>query len=224
MNRFLWLALFLTLHFTGCSFPKSSEERGRDVVSSVSQCSRLYTVQYNVRKVLTHQDFSTIEGNIFFEKITIPIPGERKIAMPMDATVKAYIDFNDFTEKNISVVDDKITITLPNPKIEMTSSKIDYANEKQYLAWNRFKFTEEEKEALWQIGRAKVLSDMKNTDFIERSQLGAYNALVPLVMAAGFKRENIVIRFDQEITDGRHDDQTILRLLNDTKGNNIEIN
>lgn len=224
MNRFLWLALLLTLHFTGCSFPKSSEERGRDVVSSVSQCSRLYTVQYNVRKVLTHQDFSTIEGNIFFEKITIPIPGERKIAMPMDATVKAYIDFNDFTEKNISVVDDKITITLPNPKIEMTSSKIDYANEKQYLAWNRFKFTEEEKEALWRIGRAKVLSDMKDTDFIERSQLGAYNALVPLVMAAGFKRENIVIRFDQEITDGRHDDQTILRLLNDTKGNNIEIN
>lgn len=224
MNRFFLLPFVFFLLLVGCSFPKSSEEKGKNVVLSVSKCSRLYTVQYNVHKVLTHQDFSSIEGNIFFEKITIPIPGERKIAMPMDATVKAYIDFNGFSEENISVVDDKITIILPNPKIEMTSSKVDYANEKQFLSWNRSKFSEEEKETLWQIGRAKVLADIKNTDFIERSQLGAYNALLPLVVAAGFKRENIVIRFDKKIVEGGPDDQMILHLLSDTNDNRVEIN
>ena len=123
------------------------------MVASVSKCARLYTVQYNVRKVLTHQDFSEVELKLFWEKISIPIPGERKIILPMDATVKAYIDFADFSSKDVSVVGDKITITLPSPKIEMTSSKIDYENEKQFLSWNRFKFSEPERESLLMKGR-----------------------------------------------------------------------
>ena len=171
------------------------------MVASVSKCARLYTVQYNVRKVLTHQDFSEVELKLFWEKISIPIPGERKIILPMDATVKAYIDFADFSSKDVSVVGDKITITLPSPKIEMTSSKIDYENEKQFLSWNRFKFSEPERESLLRKGREKVLDDMKGTDILERSQVGAYNALLPLVMAAGFDRENITIRFSDDVSE-----------------------
>ena len=213
MKRYGWIAILLALLMEGCFFSKSSEEMGKDVVLSVSNCSRLYTVQYNVHKVLTHQDFSKIEGSVFFEKISIPIPGERKIVLPMDATIKAYIDFSDFSEENVSVMGDKITITLPTPKIEMTSSKIDYANEKQFLSWNRSSFSEQEKESLLKIGRAKVLEGMKDTDIIDRSQLGAYNALLPLVTAAGFKRENVVIRFSDEVTGKKHDGKLIREMV-----------
>lgn len=215
MKKYSFLAILLALLVSACVKPKTPEEKGADVVLSVSKCSRLYTVQYNVHKVLTHQDFSSIEGNIFFEKISIPIPGERKIAMPMDATVKAYVDFADFTADNVLIEGDKITITLPDPKIEMTSSKVDYANEKQFLSWNRSKFSEEEKEALLKIGRAKVLSGMKNTDVIERSRLGAYNALLPLVVAAGFSREHVTVRFSQELEGKKLDDATLKNLLED---------
>jgi hypothetical protein len=200
MKRYVWIAFVLAFSFSGCFLEKSPEERGADVVASVSKCARLYTVQYNVRKVLTHQDFSEVELKLFWEKISIPIPGERKIILPMDATVKAYIDFADFSSKDVSVVGDKITITLPSPKIEMTSSKIDYENEKQFLSWNRFKFSEPERESLLKKGREKVLDDMKGTDILERSQVGAYNALLPLVMAAGFDRENITIRFSDDVS------------------------
>lgn len=200
MKRYVWIAFVLAFSFSGCFLVKSPEERGADVVASVSKCARLYTVQYNVRKVLTHQDFSEVELKLFWEKISIPIPGERKIILPMDATVKAYIDFSDFSSKDVSVVGDKITITLPSPKIEMTSSKIDYENEKQFLSWNRFKFSEPERESLLKKGREKVLDDMKGTDILERSQVGAYNALLPLVMAAGFDRENITIRFSDDVS------------------------
>lgn len=205
----------LALLLEGCSLAKSPEEMGKDVVLSVSKCSRLYTVQYNVHKVLTHQDFSKIEGSFFLEKISIPIPGERKVVLPMDATIKAYIDFSDFSENNVSIVGDKITITLPTPKIEMTSSKIDYANEKQFLSWNRSKFSEEEKESLLKAGWAKVLEDMKDTDIIDRSQVGAYNALLPLVTAAGFKRENVVIRFSDEVLGKKHDGLMIREMIGD---------
>ena len=213
MKRYGWLAIVLALVSTGCFFSKSPEEKRRDVVLSVSKCARLYTVQYNVHKVLTYQDFSSLEVGLLFEKITIPIPGERKIVLPMDATFKAYVDFTGFSEENVSVEGDRITITLPAPQLEMTSSKIDYEGERQFLSWNRFSFTEEERESLLAKGREKMLAEMKGTDIVERSQLGAYNALVPLVEAAGFRRENIVIRFDQELLDKSHDEQFLLRLV-----------
>lgn len=215
MKRYGWLAIMLALLMEGCFFSKTPEEMGRDVVLSVSNCSRLYTVQYNVHKVLTHQDFSKIEGSFFFEKISIPIPGERKVVLPMDATVKAYIDFADFSEENVSIVGDKISITLPTPRIEMTSSRIDYENEKQFLSWNRSRFSEEEKESLLKAGRAKVLEDMKGTDIIERSQLCAYNALLPLVTAAGFRRENVIIRFSEDVLGKKHDGVLIREMVGD---------
>ncbi len=213
MKRYGWLAIVLAFLTTGCSLSKSPEEKGREVVHSISKSARLYTVQYNVHKVLTYQDFSSLEVGLLFEKITIPIPGERKIVLPMDATFKAYVDFTGFSEENVSVEGDRITITLPAPQLEMTSSKIDYEGERQFLSWNRFSFTEEERESLLAKGREKMLAEMKGTDIVERSQLGAYNALVPLVEAAGFRRENIVIRFDQELLDKSHDEQFLLRLV-----------
>ena len=213
MKRYGWLAILLAFLMTGCFLSKSPEEKGKEVVHSISRSARLYTVQYNVHKVLTYQDFSSLETSFLFEKITIPIPGERKIVLPMDAVLKAYIDFSSFSDENVSVVGDHITITLPAPKIEMTSAKVDYTGEKQFLSWNRFSFTEDERESLLRKGREKVLADMKGSDIIERSQLGAYNALVPLVEAAGFRRENIVIRFDQELLDKSHNEQFLLKMI-----------
>ncbi len=104
MKRYGWLAILLAFLMTGCFLSKSSEEKGGEVVHSISKCARLYTVQYNVHKVLTYQDFSSLETSFLFEKITIPIPGERKIVLPMDAVLKAYIDFSSFSDENVSVV------------------------------------------------------------------------------------------------------------------------
>ena len=41
----------------------------------------------------------------------------RKVAIPMDATLKAYVDFSGFSAKNVNRQGDKIEIILPDPKV-----------------------------------------------------------------------------------------------------------
>jgi len=205
--------LLLSL-FSGCSGKeKTKEEKCEDIVMSVSKSAKLYTVQYNVHKIVTYEDMTKLESSLFFEKISIPIPGDRKIALPIDATIKAYVDFGNFSKENILIEGEKITITLPDPQMELTSSKIDHKNEKEFLSWNRTRFKEKEKDEFLRQGISSILSGMKDTDIIERSRLSAYNALLPLFAAAGFSSENITMCFNEEIENSQHEERTIFNMF-----------
>ena len=67
----------------------------------IQKTSRLYTTEYHIHKIVTHDDVVRLKGNLLKQDFDIPLPlGERKVAIPMDATLKAYIDFSEFSEKN----------------------------------------------------------------------------------------------------------------------------
>lgn len=203
----------ITVSCGGESTPQEEEKGIGVLIPRITNCARLYIVQYNVRKILTYESLNAIEGSIFSEKISIPIFGDRKILIPIDATVKGYIDFSEFTEENVKVEGDKIEVTLPMPKIEMTSSKLDYENEKKYVSWNRSDFTEEEKEALIKQGRASILSSLAESDIIEKSKTCAFNALLPIFQSAGYDVTNITLNFPDEIEKNPKTEQTIQKLM-----------
>ena len=95
------------------------------MVMQIQQCSKLYTTEIKVHKIVTHDDVVRLKGNLMNMPFNIPLPlGDRKIAIPMDATLKAYIDFSEFDEKSIERDGDKITVLLPDPQVVLTSSKI----------------------------------------------------------------------------------------------------
>lgn len=169
-----------------------AEDKRSLVLSALENTPRLYVVQYNVHKILTYEDLSTLDGQLLGEKFSIPIVGDRKIALPVDATIKGYIEFNGST---VDEVDDKIIVTLPEPRLEMTSSIVDYDREKQYLSWNRFSFSEEEKESLLKTGKKKILQSLNRRDVMDRSRKSAFNALLPILEGCGYAPENVVIRF-----------------------------
>lgn len=169
-----------------------AEDKRSLALSALENTPRLYVVQYNVHKILTYEDLSTLDGQLLGEKFSIPIVGDRKIALPVDATIKGYIEFNGSTEDE---VDDKIIVTLPEPRLEMTSSIVDYDREKQYLSWNRFSFSEEEKESLLKTGKKKILQSLNRRDVMDRSRKSAFNALLPILEGCGYAPENVVIRF-----------------------------
>lgn len=73
------------------------------MVMQIQKCNRLYTTEIHVHKIVTHDDQLKLKGSIFKKDFNINVPGSnRKVAIPMDATLKAYIDFNDFGAQNIS--------------------------------------------------------------------------------------------------------------------------
>ena len=167
-----------------------------NLVMQVQQCSRLYTAEYHIHKIVTHDDVVRLKGNFMRKDFDIPLPlGERKVAIPMDATLKAYIDFSGFSEKNVERDGDHITIVLPDPKVMLTSSKINQEEVKTYVGLTRSHFTDRELSAYEQQGRQAIIDRAADMGIVETAQENAARVLVPMLVQMGYREQNITIAF-----------------------------
>lgn len=187
--------------FTSCS-QKKTEEQAEAIdtipvmVMQIQKCNRLYTAEVHVHKIVTHDDQLKLKGSFLKKDFNINVPGSnRKVAIPMDATLKAYIDFQDFSNQNVNRKGEKIEILLPDPKVMLTSSKIDHEGVKQYVSLTRSNFNDAELAQFEQQGREGIIKDIPNMDIIETARQSAANTLIPMLMDMGFKEESIKITF-----------------------------
>ena len=207
MKRIIILIMTLTpLLMAGCKSENgdSAQVIVTDTIPSlviqIQKCARLYTTEYHIHKIVTHNDILKLKGNILRKDIDIKLPlGERKIAFPMDATLKAYIDFSDFSESNIERNGDKITILLPDPKVVMTSSKINRDEVKEYVGLTRSYFTDKELSSYEQQGRQSILNSVSQLGIKQTAQENAARVLVPMVTEMGYKEENVTIAFRKSL-------------------------
>ena len=170
------------------------------LIMQVKKCSRLYTTEYQVHKIVTHSDILQVQGTLFDRKFDLPLPlGDRKVAIPMDATLKGYIDFSDFSAENVRREGDHITITLPDPKVMLTATKIDQENMRQYVSLWRSNFSDAELSSYEQQGREAIIDAIPSLGIIETAREGAAKVLVPLIVQLGFDERNIVIAFDDDV-------------------------
>lgn len=169
------------------------------LVTQVQKCAKLYTAEYRVHKIITHDDVLRLKGSVLQRDFNIKVPlGDRKIAIPMDAKLKAYIDFSQFSEKNIERQGDNITILLPDPKVTMTSSKIDQKNVRQYVALTRANFSDAELANYQQQGRAAIIADIPRLGILETAQANAAKVLVPMLKEMGYEEKNITVAFRKQ--------------------------
>ena len=203
MKRIIIFIMTLTsLLMTGCKSENGDTaqvivtDTVPSLVIQIQKCARLYTTEYHIHKIVTHNDILKLKGNILRKDIDIKLPlGERKIAFPMDATLKAYIDFSDFSESNIERNGDKITILLPDPKVVMTSSKINRNEVKEYVGLTRSYFTDKELSSYEQQGRQAILNSVSQLGIKQTAQENAARVLVPMLTEMGYKEENVTIAF-----------------------------
>jgi len=142
---FIAIVSFSCSNNTGSEAPSKSIDTIPALIMQVKQTSRLYTAEYNIRKIVTHDDVIRLKGTLFNKDFDMPVPiGDRKIAIPMNAKLKAYIDFSEFSEKNIERNGNKITIILPDPRVTLTGSKIDQKNIKEFVSLTRSYFSDAE--------------------------------------------------------------------------------
>lgn len=207
MRKILFLiSASIFIAFSSCS-QKKTESKTEVIdtipimVMQIQKCNRLYTAEAHIHKIVTHDDQIKLTGSFLKKSFNIEVPGSnRKVAIPMDATLKAYIDFKDFSNKNINKKGKKIEIVLPDPKVILTSSKIDHEGIKQFVSFTRSNFNDAELTQYEQQGRESIIRDIPNLDVIETARQSAANILIPMLIDMGFKENDIKITFRKKFT------------------------
>ena len=208
MKHFALLLSIFSLLTVACTDKKSTEEPVAKVidtipmlVTQVQQCSRLYTTEYHIHKIITHDDKTKLSGSFMKQNFSVTLPlGDRRIAIPMDATLKAYIDLSGFSDKNIQRQGKELLITLPDPKIVLTSTKINHKEVKEYVALTRHNFTDAELTSYEAQGRKQIIASIPQMGIIEQAQESAARQLVPIFTAMGYKESDITVSFRKKFT------------------------
>ena len=191
------------------------------MVMQIQKCSKLYTAEYKVHKIITHDDKMKLNGSFMKKDFSINLPlGSRKIAIPMGATLKAYIDFADFNEDNVKRQGDKIEIILPDPHVTLTSTRINHDEIKQYVALTRSRFSDEELSSYERQGREAIIKDIPSMGMMDMARESAARTLIPMIEQMGFEESNITISFRKHYT--LNDIKSLLDKTTIEHGNNAE--
>lgn len=200
----MFLTLLLAVALGGCGKQSKSDPwRGVDtlplLITQIQQCSRLYTTEYKVHKIVTYDDQLRLRGSVFDRDFDIPLPlGDRKVIIPMDATLKGYIDFSGFSKHHVWRVGNHITIVLPDPKVMLTSTKVDHKSIKEYVSITRAYFSEKELSTYESEGREAIIASIPELGIVETARQSAARILIPLLTELGFDEDNITITFRED--------------------------
>lgn len=206
MGKVMCFAMFLGLSVL---FSCRSEETGGvvgeiDTLSQIMQlkeCSRLYTAEYEIHKLVLKDDPLVVKGNVLNREFEMKVPmGERKVMIPLDVTLKAYIDFSSFDAGNVERSGDRIVIYLPDPRVTVISSRIDHEEVKQFISLTRRRYTSAELMDFSRQGEEEIVKSIPELGILETARENAAHIIVPLLVRLGFEEHNIVVTFRKEFT------------------------
>lgn len=209
MEKLLTYITIATVGLTiaSCSGRKTAEEKHKQVdtipmlIMQVKRCSKLYTAEYKMHKIITHNDEVRVKGKILQHDYDMALPiGTRKIAIPIDAIIKAYVDMAGFGKENIRRNGKKIEILLPDPRIELTSSRINHGEIKKYVALMRQDFSDAELADYEQQGRQAIINDIPQTGITEMAKESAAKVLVTFFVGMGFNEKDITVTYRKDFT------------------------
>lgn len=195
----------------------TAEDTLSTAILQVKECARLYVTEVRIHKIVTFDDVSHLKGSFFSKDFDIKLPlGSRKVAIPIDTTLKAWIDFSRFSKDNViidTVNGRHLTIILPDPQIILTSTKVDNAGTREYISWLRSRFSDAELTEFTRQGQEAISKDVDKMNLLSTCRLHATRVLIPIFTRMGYKESDIVITFQQEVTD--HADWPILNKIYD---------
>lgn len=154
-----------------CSSKNISE---RDLLNSINRTPMIYPVEC-VAQTSVVEESSPIGGLL----------GQRTAIIPVQANVKAGIDLSKLNKLHIE--GNKVYITLPNPVIEIESTRILNDQIVTSVAPLRSDFTTEELTQIAQQGREAIEKKLYEYDLIEPAQAQAENIIAAIVKQVGLE-------------------------------------
>ena len=208
--RHAFLALFAcgaTALFEACGSDSADDPAAEQtdttgvIVAQIRQCSRLYTTEYRVHKIITCNDQSTIDARALGINLELDKPGHRKMVVPIDATLKGYIDFSRFSDADIERQDgDRLVITLPDPEVMLTSSSVDHEHLQEFVSPYRDRFSNEEKNQLISQGRQAIIDEIPRLGIDRGAQTAAVRLLMPILTTLGYDERHVTIQFRSDFS------------------------
>ena len=92
----------------------------------------------------------------------------------------------------------RIIVTLPQPQVAVTASKIDQAGIKEYVSIMRSRFTDEEMAEFEKQGRQAVVNSIPRLDIKETAAVNAAKILIPMIVKMGYDEKLITIEIRNE--------------------------
>lgn len=173
-------------------------------ILKISSNAKLYTTEIQVHKIVLFDDVRRLKA--LNMDVQLPL-GSRKVAIPIDATLKAYIDFSQFSAENVKVDSagghKKLVVTLPNPQIELTGSKVDHAGTKQFISALRSNFSNQDMAKFTKQGIEEIKKEVPKMGLIETCRQQAANVLLPLFAQIGYNEEDVSIVFRSDLKDSK---------------------
>ncbi len=224
----LRLAILVVGLLTGwaCTRTKTSAPHNEEMdttaqlVMRVSRCSRLYTSEMQIHKLVTHSDEVRLKGRLFSSDYNMRLPvGDRKAIVPIDVTLKAYIDFSGFDSTRIVRQGRHVTLILPDPVVMVTASKVDHQGTRQYVDPLRPRYSDAELTDLAKQGIDTIVSHIDRYGLMESARQSATRTLVPLFRHLGYDEKNVTIRFRNGLT---ADELSRNAILNDGRTHRLQ--
>lgn len=198
-------AIVAALFFLLCGCEKTEESKQQVdtipyMLQQIQQCSRLYVSEYQVRKIVTHRDDSHISARLFGSEVSVRVPAsDRRVAIPINATLKAYINMSDVKAQDITRrADGKIEVHLPEPEVITTATGIDYDGMKQHTSLFGKDFSDEELSSYETRGRKEIIKEIPRLGIKEDARRSAAKMLIPIISYLGMQQEDIIITFTQD--------------------------
>ena len=201
MKRFFYIIVITIMVFCSCSKEGKTESASPVdtipmIVMQIQKCSHLHTAECKIHKIITHKDQMALRGTLFSKDFNLKLPvGQRNVAIPIDATIKAWIDFSQISEDNVVRNGDKIQITLPDPQVEITASKIRHDKVQKRVSILRTNFTDEELTTLEKQGRKAIEKDIPRLGLTALARQNAARIIIPIIEQLGFEEQNITVVF-----------------------------
>ncbi len=171
-------AILILLLWAGC---KPKEEKRPNALQMIKETGQLLTAEYTLSKIIKANDNKT------WYKV-----GNRKILMSCEAQVRAGVNLQNITEKNITVSNDSISLILPPPQffslnILPEKIKVQY----QEVDMLRDPFSAAEREGLLAQAEVQIRQTVDSLGILKTAEENATLYLQSLLQNAGFNKIGI---------------------------------
>jgi len=166
------ILLLAALLVASCGKSRVSES---ELKSEISRIPMIYTVEAVAQVNIEETDAETSLLSFF---------GNRNIIVPIKANLKAGIDLSKLDD--ISIEGDKVYITLPDPVIEIESTKILHDQMITDVTGFRDDFKSSEEAKLAKVGREKIEANLSKFGLIEPAQDQAEQILTGIISKLGY--------------------------------------
>ncbi len=152
------------------------DSRHQILVERIEAMGKLELVKYRLSDVVEHKN------------ISMYLP-DASVLLIVKADAVGCVDLSKLTSDDVEVLEDSVTIRLPQP--EICYVRIDHDNSRVYDTKMAFFREAQLVDAAYKAAEVQIRKEVKQSDILEQTKANATNVFRPLLEGLGYKKINL---------------------------------